>query len=481
MKFDNTFIKLPSQFYSLSSATPFASPKLIKFNEKLAGELGLNLSAQVNDQSSDQLAKYFVGEQLFKGSEPLSQVYAAHQFGHFVDQLGDGRAMLLGEILDPKGQRFDIQLKGAGQTKYSRRGDGKSAIGPVIREYLLSEAMHSLGVPTTRALAAVATGEMVYREEPIPGAVFTRVASSHLRIGSFQYFAARGDLVSLKTLLDYCIDRHYPEIKNQENPPLVFLQKVAQGQIKLVAHWMSLGFIHGVMNTDNMTISGQTIDYGPCAFMDYFNFNQVYSFIDKHGRYAYSNQPQILIWNLSRLAECLIPLFPTDEHTAIEILNHELSLMPKLFEQTHHQMMAAKLGLNYQTGDEEIIKSWFAYLQTEKLDFTLSFRKLSDILKENDSDFFKVTEQFKKFEMLWRPRLSDLKTLKTKMDSLNPLFIPRNHLVEKAITGSIAGDYTLFEELNTVWANPFKEQPHFAQYTLPPKPVEIVKNTFCGT
>ena len=477
IKFHHTFKTLPSIFHSPSVAIHFSNPKLIHFNHQLSQELGLDFSFY----SEEDLAKTFTGNLVLNGSEPISLAYAGHQFGHFVPQLGDGRAMLLGEIIDSHGKRFDIQLKGMGPTKFSRNGDGKSALGPVIREYLLSEAMHELGVPTTRALAAVSTGDFVYRETALPGAVFTRIASSHLRIGTFQYASAQGDTSSLKALFDYAILRHYPEIKNQENTPLLFLQKVAESQIKLIAHWMSLGFIHGVMNTDNMTISGETIDYGPCAFMDQFNFNQVYSFIDRNGRYAYGNQPSILLWNLSRLADCLIPLIETDEKTAIAMLNRELNIIPEKFLQEFNQRIAAKLGLKYQMGDDEMIQTWLEYLESEKLDFTLSFRKLADIIETSDSAFFKKTDLFNKFESLWRPRLADISALKEKMNSLNPFFIPRNHHIEKAIQDAILGNFSTFHELHAVLSKPFEEQPRWAHYASPPTEEEKIKNTFCGT
>lgn len=421
--------------------------------------------------SEEELAQIFSGAKTLEGSEPISLAYAAHQFGHFVPQLGDGRALLLGEIIDPEGRRFDLQLKGSGQTIYSRNGDGRSALGPVFREYILSEAMHKLGVPTTRALAAVLTGEEVYRETPLPGAIFTRVASSHLRIGTFQFLSVRKDIPGLKALLDYAINRHYPEIKSEENKALLFLRKVASAQTKLVAHWMSLGFIHGVMNTDNMSISGETIDYGPCAFMDHFDYYKVYSFIDRHGRYAYGNQPKILMWNLSRLADCLIPIMDAPQETAIKMLNNELSSLPKMFEEEFNLRMATKFGLEYQAGDEEIFEAFFEYLQSEKLDFTLSFRKLGE------DSYFPSTELYKKFEAVWKARHPEI----SQLSKVNPIFIPRNHQVERVIQDALQGDFDSFHEMNKVLSSPFHEQKDFAHYSLPPKDEEVVKNTFCGT
>lgn len=472
MKFHPSYQTLPPHLYSAGRAAAFSKPKLIKFNSDLSSKLGLGLESK----SDEELAQIFSGAKVMEGSDPISLAYAAHQFGHFVPQLGDGRALLLGEILDPQGKRFDLQLKGSGQTIYSRNGDGRSALGPVLREYILSEAMNKLGVPTTRALAAVLTGEDVHRETPLPGAIFTRVASSHLRIGTFQFLAARKDIPSLKALLDFAINRHYPEIKGEKNEAVLFLKKVAATQTKLVAHWMSLGFIHGVMNTDNMSISGETIDYGPCAFMDYFEYYKVYSFIDRHGRYAYGNQPKILMWNLSRLADCLIPLIDAPEEKAVEMLNHELMALPQAFEKEFNERMAQKFGLEYMAGDEEIIKTFLEFLQAEKLDFTLSFRKLCD-----PDTFFPRTDAFKRFESLWRARVSLSPDVKLRINSTNPLFIPRNHQVERVIKNALKGNFETFHEMNKVLRKPFSEQDEYTHYTLPPNENEIVKNTFCGT
>jgi serine/tyrosine/threonine adenylyltransferase len=477
MKIEATYKTLPSDLYDESNAEKFSQPKLLKFNQELSKQLGLDLALK----SSKEIAEIFSGQQLLAGSEPFSMAYAGHQFGHFVPQLGDGRAMLLGEILDPQGRRFDVQLKGSGRTKYSRNGDGKSALGPVIREYIVSEAMYHLGVPTTRSLAAVATGDQVYRETPVPGAVLTRIASSHIRIGTFQFLACRNNFPALKALLDYSVQRHFPDLVGQEHLAVGFFKKVVQAQIRLVAQWMSIGFIHWVMNTDNMTISGETIDYGPCAFMDHFNFNQVYSYIDRNGRYAYSNQPKILIWNLARLADCLIPLVGEQEEESIAILNHELGLVAGLFAVEFNKAMAGKFGLENEQGVEEILLAWFEYLQTEKLDFTLSFRKLSDIIDGNESHFFPPTELFGKFESRWRAKIHKVPGLKQKMDALNPLFIPRNHQIEKAIQRATIGDYSIFDDLNHVLSQPFSERHDFLQYSVPPKAEEIIKNTFCGT
>lgn len=483
MKFDNTFINLPKEFFAAAAPAKFSAPQLLKFNDQLAAQLGLDLTAF----SQSELANIFVGQMMLTGSTPIAMAYAGHQFGHFVPQLGDGRAMLLGEVVDPQGRRFDIQLKGAGQTVFSRNGDGRSALGPVMREYIISEAMFHLGVPTTRALAATITGDLVYRETPLPGAILTRVAAGHIRIGTFQYLAAKGDIAGLKTLLDYSIKRHYPEIMGQANSARLFLKKVAAAQASLIAQWMGLGFIHGVMNTDNMTISGETIDYGPCAFMDNFNFNQVFSFIDRNGRYAYANQKDIAMWNLSRLADSLIPLVHADQNTAMASLNEELSTLPELFNKAWGQQMAAKLGLlTYQKNDEQLIQKWLNYLQSEQLDFTLSFRLLANRLEgHEDIASFKATEKFDDFLTLWKLRLKiqgkDISSTKNQMNSINPIYIPRNHQVERAIQSALDGDYSIFHELIQVLKQPFQRQREFANYQSPPLPEERVAETFCGT
>ena len=495
MKFNNTYDALPGRFFAEATPESFSNPKLLAFNEKLASELGLNLG----EQDATSLAEIFCGQKLLEGSHFIAMTYGGHQFGNFVPQLGDGRAMLLGEVLDPKGKRFDIQFKGSGPTFFSRNGDGYSALGPVIREYIVSEAMHHLGVPTTRALAAVATGDMVYRQEALPGGVFTRVAASHIRIGTFQYFAGKGDLEGLKTLLDYSIERHYPEIKTaiQEssealNPAILFLKKVIEAQVPLVANWMSLGFIHGVMNTDNMTVSGETMDYGPCAFMDHFNFDQVYSYIDSHGRYCYKNQSTIVQWNLCRLADCLIPLVDSNDDKAIELLNNELATISDLFTNEWHKRMAAKLGIvsspSTKNEDEKLIVMWLDILEKEKLDFTLSFRKLSGLLEVNEKHInlrFSPSSEFENFVQAWRKRLKkdniDIATIKEKMNRLNPLYIPRNHQVERAIQSAMDGDLTVFNEMNKVLINPYKHQPDLDSYGAVPLPEEEIKATFCGT
>jgi uncharacterized protein YdiU (UPF0061 family) len=426
--------------------------------------------------SEERLAHIFSGNQLPEGAEPIALAYAGHQFGHFVPQLGDGRAVLLGEVISrSNGQRYDLQLKGSGQTPFSRRGDGKSSLGPVIREYVLSEAMYRMGVPTTRALAAVQTGETVYRDTIMPGGVLTRVASSHLRIGTFEYFAARQDLDALRTLANYAIERHYPEVKEAPQPIVAFFGKVVEAQAALVAHWMDIGFIHGVMNTDNSSISGETIDYGPCAFMDEFDYNKVFSSIDQNGRYAYGQQAAIAQWNLARLAECLLQL--GDAQALIEA---EFARYHDLFEQHYLQRMRRKLGLTIEKpGDKGLINAWLQHLQDHALDYTLSFRRLGARLDAEGPP------EFGEFETRWKQRIAyqpeSPSSIRQRMDTVNPLFIPRNHQVERAIQAAISGDLSVFHELNQVLQQPFGEQPQFSSYAEPPQPYERVTRTFCGT
>jgi serine/tyrosine/threonine adenylyltransferase len=480
IKFDNTYAKLPSRFYENIMPAKFSNPQLLQFNSDLAGQLGLT----TNHLSSEDIAQIFSGQNILETSQPIAMAYAGHQFGHFVPQLGDGRAILLGEIVTAEQKRFDIQLKGAGITKFSRKGDGKSALGPVIREYIVSEAMYHLGVPTTRSLAAVATNETVHRETLQPGGILTRIASSHIRIGHFEYFAARRDAEGLRTLVKYCVHRHYPEIENAKDIYLAFFKKVLESQAALIAHWMDIGFIHGVMNTDNMLISGETIDYGPCAFMDNFNFEQVFSSIDKYGRYAYISQAPIAEWNLSRLADCLIPLYDTEAQSMVAVFENELSNFRTMFESHWGRRMSLKLGLlTHEPQDLEIIKNWLQYLQEENLDYTLSFRKLAKHVEVSSE--FKPTDKFKEFETLWRQRLkaqgADINEVKLKMNQVNPVYIPRNHQIESAIQGAIHGDLRVFKDLIQVLKNPFQNQPGFEAYSNPPLPEERITKTFCGT
>ncbi len=470
MNFDNSYAALPPAFHAAVIPDEVPAPALLAWNRELALELGLG---SLHDEA--ELARLFSGSFAPDGSQPISMAYAGHQFGHFVPQLGDGRAALLGEIVTDGGQRLDVQLKGSGRTPFSRGGDGKSWLGPVLREYILSEAMHHLGVPTTRALAAVATGERVYREAPLPGAVFTRVAASHLRVGTFQYFAAREDLESLRTLADYAIDRHYPELNDGEARYAGLFRRVAERQAELIAHWMSIGFIHGVMNTDNTTISGETIDYGPAAYMDEFRFDKVFSSIDHYGRYAYANQPTIAQWNLARLAETLLPLGVDKAE-----LEAVLTAFPEQYEAQYLALMGPKLGLyEVQAEDAGLIAEWLQYLNDNGLDYTLSFRELSTRTEADDQSRFGAVER------QWRQRIDrqgrTAAEISALMNSVNPLFIPRNHRVEQAIQEAVDGDFTTFNELNTVLGQPYTEQPGLAAYARAPRPTERVTRTFCGT
>ena len=471
MQFDNTYARLPEGFYVRIQPEPSPDPHLLAWNEELAQELGLQEYAD----DPARLARLFGGNELLPGSEPIALAYAGHQFGNFVPQLGDGRALLLGELLSSAGKRLDVQLKGSGRTPFSRRGDGRAALGPVIREYLVSEAMHRMGVPTTRALAAVSSGEFVLREGRLPGGVLTRVASSHIRVGTFEFFAARRDKKALQTLVDYVIARHYPEVSDEPQPLVAFFAEVLEAQASLVAHWMGLGFIHGVMNTDNTSISGETIDYGPCAFLDEFDYHKVFSSIDQFGRYAYGNQGQIAHWNLARLAETLLLL--DDSRSLFE---EQLARFQPLFEAQFIQRMSRKLGLQeLQEGDEQLITRWLQQMQDLELDFTLSFRRLADRVDADD------TAGFGDFETEWRRRLQAQKLsaseVKEAMNQVNPLFIPRNHQIERAIDAAIEGDMSIFNELREVLAKPFAAQPELGVYAEPPRPAERVIETFCGT
>ncbi len=467
--FDNTYARLPESFFVPMAPDAVAEPELLAWNSELAAELGLGGLPT----DAEMLAGIFSGAKALSGAQPIAQAYAGHQFGGFSPQLGDGRAVLLGEIVDAAGQRFDLQLKGSGRTPFSRGGDGKSWLGPVIREYILSEAMHRLGVPTTRALAAVATGETVYREEPLPGAVFTRVASSHIRVGTFQFFAARQDADAVRTLADYAIERHYPDARQQGDAYLAFFNAVLARQAELIARWMAVGFIHGVMNTDNTTISGETIDYGPAAYLDEFSFRKKFSSIDQQGRYAYANQPAIGQWNLARFAETLLLL-----EVPLEALEAALGTYPAIYQEQYLALMRPKFGLqDAEADDQALISDWLTLLEEGELDYTLSFRRLAARLGAD------AEPEFGDWEARWRQRLGGQPAAETEalMNSVNPLFIPRNHRVEEAIEGAVAGDLSVFEDLNRVLANPFQEQPELAEYAEPPEPHERVRQTFCGT
>jgi serine/tyrosine/threonine adenylyltransferase len=478
ISFSNTYAHLPSAFFSPIKEKNNFSPTLIVFNHRLAHDLGLDFGLL----RDEDFAGYFSAKDFIPGSEPVAMAYAGHQFGHFVPQLGDGRAMLLGEFLTPKKERFDVHLKGSGQTFYSRRGDGRSAIGPVLREYLLSEGMQALGIPTTRSLCAVRTGETVQREEGRPGAVLTRIAKSHVRVGTFQFFASRGDLANLKVLVDYTIDRLYPHLKNSPDRIVEFWQEFCDKQIQLVSQWMSMGFIHGVMNTDNMSISCETIDYGPCAFMDHFSFKKVFSSIDQNGRYAYSNQPQIAIWNFARLAECLIPLIDAPPEKTQKMFETELAVFHNDMMDAFFFRMGQKLGLEgSEDGVRNLVEIWLGFLEQHELDFTLSFIDLERLL-ENKQTFTNIEslEGFKDFFSSLKSNLV-VSTALERMKKNNPFTIPRNHQVEKVIKASEKGDDSAFLRFIDVVRDPFRRSEGLTEFQRPPMPDEIVHRTFCGT
>lgn len=471
INFNNSYESLPKHFYSKSQPAVFNDPKLICFNHDLACDL---LNIDLSTLSDTEKAQYFSGQKIFDGSSMISTAYSGHQFGHFNPTLGDGRATLIGEVDNGKSQHFDIQLKGSGPTKYSRQGDGLSALGPVLREYLVSEAMHALNIPTTRSLCAVESSRDVYREQVLPGAVLTRVAKSHLRIGTFEYFASREDIDGLRTLADYAIHRHYPSLQNHSQKYLELVRAVASNWSKLIAKWMSVGFIHGVMNTDNMSICGETIDYGPCAFMDIFKANQVYSFIDRQGRYAYNNQINIGKWNLARFASALLPIINEDESLAVNSTNQVLESLYPLYDQQYLEIMASKLGLVYSNEHHsQMISEWLNFLESNKLDFTQSFYKLS-----HDPDSLK---QYKNFADINQRRLNmidDQEHAFILMKEINPCLIPRNHQIEQVIKEAQLGQYDLFHELHQALKQPFVPNLKFVD---PPTIEQEIQNTFCGT
>lgn len=510
--FDNSYARLPQGFFARIEPTPVAAPKLVKFNRALALDMGLDA-----DRLEADAAAIFSGNSLLPGSEPIAMAYAGHQFGQFVPQLGDGRAILLGEVIRPDGARRDIQLKGSGQTPFSRRGDGRAALGPVLREYLVSEAMHALGIPTTRALAAVTTGQPVYRERVLPGAIVTRVAASHIRVGTFQFFAARGDTDRIRILADHVIGRHYPELTDADDRYLKLLDAVAARQAALIARWLGVGFIHGVMNTDNMAVSGETIDFGPCAFMDTYDPRTVFSSIDQTGRYAYGNQPMIGQWNIARLAETLLPLLHETPGEAVDIANDAVGRYMERFQAEWDGVIRAKLGLSGRTGvqrddrgevdragdggadaggdssdeDTDLIRAFLALLLEQKADFTLAFRRLSDAAENENADpafaaLLADRDAAAPFLARWRERLSrdgrNAAERAAAMRAVNAALIPRNHRIEAAIEAAVEEqDFSLFEAMNTALARPYEDQPAFAAFAEPPKPGEEVLQTFCGT
>lgn len=486
--FDNSYARLPGRFYERVRPEVAPSPGLLVLNTTLAGELGLDADALASPEGVAALS----GAEIPEGADPIALAYAGHQFGHFVPALGDGRAILLGEIIARDGRRLDVQLKGSGRTVFSRRGDGKAAVGPVLREYLVSEAMAAFGIPTTRSLAAVATGETVLRERPLPGAVLTRVAASHIRVGTFQYFAHRSDEDGVRRLADYVIDRLYPDIAGMDAPYAALFERVVQRQARLIALWLSVGFIHGVMNTDNMAISGETIDYGPCAFLDAYEPGMVLSSIDRQGRYAYGRQPQIAQWNLARFGECLLPLISDDRDKAVQLVVERLSGFAREFETAYFGRFLEKLGVTEERpGDRDLVTSLFSVMQMGRADFTLTFRRLADLVdpKADTESFlalFGGNAGVEPWLKTWRERLAASQRspaeIATAMRSINPAIIPRNHHVERALDAIIEGsDGAPYIRLLQAVTRPFEDRPEEADLATPPRPEERVAATFCGT
>ncbi|MGD2136955.1 MAG: YdiU family protein [Gammaproteobacteria bacterium] len=487
--FNNTYLGLGEDFYVRTAPAPVANPSLVVFNQALGEALGLSDTCLVSPGGTAVLA----GNHVPEGAEPLAMAYAGHQFGQFVPQLGDGRALLLGQVAGPDGIQTDIHLKGSGRTAYSRGGDGRAALGPVLREYLVSEAMAGLGVPTTRALAAVTTGEQVARQELLPGGIITRTAGSFVRVGTFEFFSSRNNLAAVTRLADYVIERHYPGCRAAANPHLALLEAVIRRQAALIAQWMQIGFIHGVMNTDNMSIAGETIDYGPCAFMDHYAHDRVYSSIDHFGRYAYNNQPNIGLWNLTRLAETLLPLLAGEPEAAVATAQAALSEYAGHYERHWLDGMRAKTGLQGRDDDDKaLIDELFGVMAANRADFTLTFHYLSTLAGDSPAGdggvraLFSDPATFDRWARRWRARLrregSQDATRQARMQAVNPVYIPRNHRIEAAIRAAEDhGDFSVFHELHAVLQNPYRRQPGKEAYMLPPEPEEVVRQTFCGT
>ena len=484
MNFSNSYASLDEVFYERTRPIPVQNPQLFLWNSGLAEQLMIPNELK---HDSVALAQVFSGNSTIPGSEPVATVYAGHQFGSFVYQLGDGRAHLLGEVFDQFGLRWDIQLKGSGRTSFSRGGDGRCALGPAVREFIMSEAMNALGVPTTRCLAVVTTGETVFRETPLPGAVVTRVASSHLRIGTFQFFAARGDYQALETLCNYTINRHYPELQEEgQNPYVSLINKVIEKQIQLVVEWMRVGFIHGVMNTDNTSLSGETIDYGPCAMMGIYDPKTVYSSIDRMGRYAFGNQPDILHWNLARFAECLLPLINADRDQAVDLVEPFIAAFPDRFEKEYMKMMAKKLGLTFfKQNDQKLIVSVLNRLKDRRLDYTATFDLLTKSLSSEAAASQMKNELGECFDR-WQKRLSEQPAVTQKVQELmrqhNPVVIPRNHHIEKVIQAcEQTSKATSAEKFLQVLRSPYEEMAQTSRYQDPPSDGDKDYKTFCGT
>ncbi len=484
----STYSSLPERFFARIHPTPVAKPQLLRFNHALKLEIGLELQ----DTSDDALAEAFCGNVILPGSDPIAMAYAGHQFGHFVPQLGDGRAILLGEAVDSSEVHRDIQLKGSGRTPYSRGGDGRAALGPVLREYLISEAMHALGIPTTRALAAVLTGENVFREGVLPGAILTRVAASFVRVGTFQYFAARDDVDAVRLLADYVIDRHYPHVKFEPQRYLSLLGAVIGAQASLIANWMHVGFIHGVMNTDNMSVSGETIDFGPCAFVDSYDPAAVFSSIDRQGRYAFGNQPHAAVWNLARFAETLLPLIDENPQRAVELATAALAAFSTRFAELSLAGLNRKLGLGVrEDGDTALSNDLLDAMHKNGADFTLTFRRLCDAaerdLRATDvRELFANPEEFDVWALRWRARLGreplDPRVRAAAMRRVNPAVIPRNHRIEQVIAAAVNDrNFEPFVALSAVLSRPYESVEGFESYANPPQSGERVLQTFCGT
>ncbi|MGO9714669.1 MAG: protein adenylyltransferase SelO [Polyangiaceae bacterium] len=486
--FDNTYARLPARFFASISPTKVRAPRVVKINRALAEELGL----EPDELASPAGAQVLSGNVVAPGAEPIALAYAGHQFGSFVRQLGDGRAILLGEVVAKDGRRVDIQLKGSGRTPFSRGGDGRAALGPVLREYIVSEAMAALGVPTTRALAAVVTGEPVFRDEALPGAVLTRVAASHIRVGTFEFFAARDDREALTALASYALKRHYPDAAATGNDALALLERVVQAQASLVARWLGVGFVHGVMNTDNTSISGETIDYGPCAFLDEYDPNKRFSSIDHGGRYAFANQPRIAQWNVARFAEALLPLLADEEEEAVRVATERLERFPGIFAAAYARVLRAKLGLVREEEDDPALATdLLGRMASNGVDHTILFRKLCDAASDPSADaqiasLFAEPGAFHDWAEAWRRRLEKEhvapEARAAVMRLANPAFIPRNHRVAEAIEAAVRReDFGPFETLVRVLARPYEEQPDSAELAEAPRVEERVVATFCGT
>ncbi|MBM63018.1 MAG: hypothetical protein CL484_08735 [Acidobacteria bacterium] len=488
IQFDNSYGRLPGEFYTRQHPVAVAEPRLVRLNRSLADSLGID----PDWLSSKAGCLLLAGNSLPAEADPLACVYAGDQFGRFNPKLGDGRALLIGEVIAQDGERYDLQLKGSGKTPYSRGGDGRSPLGPVLREFIVSEAMHALGVPTTRSLAAVCSGESVFRQEALPGAVLCRVARSHIRFGTVQFFAACENFSAVKQLVEYVIDRHYPESRTADNPVHALFKAVIKQQAKLIASWQLVGFIHGVMNTDNMLLSGETVDYGPCAFMDAFRADAVFSSIDHGGRYAYRNQPGIAHWNLGRLLQAALPLLDHKSEAGLNLAQGLLDEFEPAFSDAYTSGLGAKFGLEEtQQGDIDLTSEFLVLLSREQGDFTLAFRRLADLVapeseEPNVGELFEFSEAYQSWLKRWKARSAsdsrDPRSRQRAMYAVNPSFIPRNHLIEAAIHAAVTeNDFGRFHSLVDVLSDPFSYRPQLAGYAMAPRQEEVVHQTFCGT